>query len=32
LTNDPAAGILRHTDAGYEEARELAFENEMDIL
>ena len=24
LTNDPASGVMRHTDAGYDEAREAA--------
>ena len=24
LTNDPAMGVLRHVDAGYEEARQVA--------
>lgn len=24
LTNDPGLGVLRHADAGYEEAREMA--------
>jgi urocanate hydratase len=31
LTNDPAMGVFRHADAGYEEARECAAKNGVDI-
>jgi urocanate hydratase len=31
LTNDPAMGILRHADAGYEEAKRVAKEKGVDI-
>ncbi len=31
LTNDPAMGVLRHADAGYEEARRCAAAHELDI-
>ncbi len=31
LTNDPALGIFRHADAGYEEALQFAKEHEIDI-
>ena len=31
LTNDPAMGVLRHTDAGYDEARRCALERGVDV-
>ncbi|MCC6661229.1 MAG: urocanate hydratase [Phycisphaerales bacterium] len=31
LTNDPALGVMRHADAGYEEARRCAAERGLDI-
>jgi len=31
LTNDPATGVMRHADAGYEEARRCAQEQGLDI-
>ena len=31
LTNDPAMGILRHADAGYEEAKQCAEDQGVDI-
>ncbi|MDG3010507.1 urocanate hydratase [Rhodococcus sp. D2-41] len=31
LTNDPATGVLRHVDAGYERAAEVAFERGLHI-
>jgi urocanate hydratase len=31
LTNDPAMGILRHADAGYEKARRIADERGVRI-
>ncbi|MXZ55281.1 MAG: urocanate hydratase [Gammaproteobacteria bacterium] len=31
LWNDPAIGVMRHVDAGYEEARECARENDLTI-
>jgi urocanate hydratase len=31
LTNDPAMGVFRHADAGYEEARQCAAEQRLDI-
>jgi urocanate hydratase len=31
LTNDPALGVLRHADAGYEDAIECAAENQLVI-
>lgn len=31
LTSDPGMGILRHADAGYEEALDFAIENRVDI-
>jgi urocanate hydratase len=31
LTNDPAMGVFRHADAGYEEARQCAAEKHLDI-
>lgn len=31
LTNDPAMGVLRHADAGYDEARETAVRNGIQI-
>jgi urocanate hydratase len=31
LTNDPATGVIRHVDAGYERAREVAAEGGIDI-
>jgi urocanate hydratase len=31
LTNDPAMGVLRHADAGYQRAREVAAERELRI-
>jgi urocanate hydratase len=29
LWNDPALGVVRHADAGYEEARQCARENDL---
>ena len=31
LTNDPASGVMRHADAGYEEALECARENGLNL-
>ena len=31
LTNDPGTGVMRHADAGYEEARECAQEHGVKI-
>jgi len=31
LTNDPGSGVMRHVDAGYEEARECAQERGVKI-
>jgi urocanate hydratase len=31
LTNDPASGVMRHADAGYELARACARENKLDL-
>jgi urocanate hydratase len=31
LTNDPATGVMRHADAGYEAARECAREQNLDL-
>ena len=31
LTNDPASGVMRHADAGYEEAIECAKENDLKL-
>jgi urocanate hydratase len=31
LRNDPGLGVIRHADAGYERAKEVARENELDI-
>ncbi len=31
LTNDPLLGIFRHADAGYEDARKCADENDVDV-
>ena len=31
LHNDPATGVMRHADAGYETAIECARENELDL-
>ncbi|MBY5927309.1 MULTISPECIES: urocanate hydratase [unclassified Halomonas] len=31
LRNDPASGVMRHADAGYESARECARENGLDL-
>jgi urocanate hydratase len=31
LTNDPAMGVIRHVDSGYERAREIAAEQSVDI-
>jgi urocanate hydratase len=31
LWNDPAIGVVRHADAGYEEAREVARARGLDI-
>jgi urocanate hydratase len=31
LTNDPAMGVLRHVDAGYERARQIATERSVRI-
>ena len=31
LTNDPAMGVIRHVDAGYDLARQVASEREVDI-
>jgi len=31
LTSDPAMGIFRHVDAGYERAQEIARERRVDI-
>ena len=31
LTNDPALGVFRHADAGYEDARACAAEHDLDI-
>ena len=31
LTNDPASGVMRHADAGYEEAIACAKENRLDL-
>jgi urocanate hydratase len=31
LTNDPATGVMRHADAGYEIAKEAARENGLDL-
>ena len=31
LSNDPAMGVLRHVDAGYERARQIAIERSVHI-
>lgn len=31
LRNDPGMGVIRHADAGYEKAKEVAEENDLDI-
>jgi urocanate hydratase len=31
LTSDPGMGVLRHADAGYEEAEQFARSNDIDI-
>ena len=31
LTNDPATGVIRHTDAGYERAAEVAAERGIQV-
>jgi urocanate hydratase len=31
LNNDPAMGVIRHADAGYEEAQECAKKNDIKI-
>ena len=31
LTSDPATGVLRHVDAGYEEAQMCALERHVDV-
>ena len=31
LTNDPATGVMRHADAGYESARDCAREQGLDL-
>ena len=31
LTNDPANGVMRHADAGYEDAVECAREHQLDL-
>jgi urocanate hydratase len=31
LTTDPATGVLRHADAGYDEAREAAIEQGLNV-
>ncbi len=31
LHNDPATGVMRHADAGYEVARECAIKNNLDL-
>jgi urocanate hydratase len=31
LTNDPAMGVIRHADAGYEKARRVADERGLDM-
>jgi urocanate hydratase len=31
LRNDPGIGVIRHADAGYEKAKDVAKENELDI-
>lgn len=31
LTNDPAMGVIRHADAGYEKARKVATERGLDM-
>jgi urocanate hydratase len=31
LTNDPAMGVVRHADAGYEKARHIATERGLDL-
>ncbi len=31
LTNDPTMGVLRHADAGYEDAKQCATERNVDI-
>jgi len=31
LTNDPASGVMRHADAGYEEAIRCAHEAGLDL-
>ena len=31
LTNDPATGVMRHADAGYEDAVECAREHQLDL-
>ncbi|MCV5597633.1 urocanate hydratase, partial [Escherichia coli] len=31
LTNDPALGVIRHADAGYEQALEVARERGLDL-
>jgi urocanate hydratase len=31
LTNDPGTGVMRHADAGYEEARECAKEHGLKL-
>jgi len=31
LTTDPGMGVIRHVDAGYEEAKEFADKNEVKI-
>jgi urocanate hydratase len=31
LHNDPATGVMRHADAGYEVAKECAIKNNLDL-
>jgi len=31
LTNDPGTGVMRHADAGYDQARQVAVERGMDL-
>jgi urocanate hydratase len=31
LRNDPGMGVIRHADAGYESAKEVAKENKLDL-
>jgi len=31
LTSDPATGVLRHVDAGYDEAQECALERRVEV-